>query len=88
LTLGYVANADSSRSIFTLLNLFFLFGAFSFPSTGILGLIRECVPTYQLYILSYWGVDHSVSLLAPLICLSVYILLFLYLFQKVYRKTC
>ncbi|KAB8032242.1 ABC-2 transporter permease [Fluviispira multicolorata] len=87
MAIGYAANPESSRSIFTLLNLLLFFGSFSLPATGIFGTVRNFIPTYQWTVLSYSFVDKSISILNPLICLAAYSFFFLFLFQKMYRKT-
>lgn len=82
MSIGYIASPESSRSIFTLLNLLMLFGAFSLPGTGILSIVREGVPTYQWLRLSQKIIDPQVSILAPLVCLGIYTLVFGGLFAK------
>lgn len=86
MTIGYTANAESSRSIFTLLNLLLLFGSFSLPSTGFFSYVREGVPTYQWMLLSSKIIHPEISPVAPLVCLGVYTIIFAFLFQKVYFK--
>lgn len=86
MTIGYAANAESSRSIFTLLNLLLLFGSFSLPSVGFLGYFRLIVPTYQWRMLSLKIIDPTINALTPLICLFVCTLIFVFLFQKVYFR--
>jgi ABC-2 type transport system permease protein len=87
MTIGYAANAESSRSIFTLLNLLLLFGSFSFPATGLASYLRLLVPTYQWMNLSMRGISPEISILSPLLCLGGYTLVFAFLFQKAYFKT-
>lgn len=47
ITIGYLANQDAARSIFTILNLLFLFGSFGFSSTGIFYRLQEFILSYQ-----------------------------------------
>lgn len=86
MTIGYAANPESSRSIFTLLNLLLLFGAFTLPGTGIFSYIREVVPTFQWMLLSSKIHMPNINVFPPLICLGVYSIVFAFLFQKVYFK--
>jgi ABC-2 type transport system permease protein len=86
MTIGYAANPESSRSIFTLLNLLLLFGSFSLPATGISSYIRMFIPTYQWMLLSSKVVEPSLPILFPTICLAAYALIFAFLFQKIYFK--
>lgn len=86
MAIGYAANPESSRSIFTLLNLLLLFGTFSLPASGFLSVLRQGIPSYQWMVLSTKVVDPSVSVMGPLICLFCYFLFFLFLFQRSYRK--
>ena len=86
MTIGYAANVESSRSIFTLLNLLLLFGAFSLPGTGIFSYLREGIPTYQLVVLSLKIISPEINIISPLICLGVYTIVFAFLFQKVYSN--
>lgn len=87
MTIGYAANPESSRSIFTLLNLLLLFGAFSLPAQGLASLIRLAIPTYEWSLLSMKVVDPMISVVPPLICLGLYTLVFALLFQRVYWKS-
>jgi len=87
MTIGYASSPESSRSIFTLLNLLLLFGAFSLPGSGIFSYVRQAIPTYQLTQLSLNIILPNVNVISPLVCLAVYTVLFAFLFQKVYFKT-
>jgi ABC-2 type transport system permease protein len=87
MTIGYAANAESSRSIFTLLNLLFLFGSFGLPSKGFFSYVKEAVPTYQWLKLSSKIVQPEISVIPPLICLGAYAVVFAFLFQKIYFKS-
>lgn len=87
MTIGYAANPESSRSIFTLLNLLLLFGSFALPGTGIFGIIRDFVPTYQWSQLSFAHLDHNINPAVPLAWLSGYSLLFIVIFKKVYQNS-
>ncbi|MES2613973.1 MAG: hypothetical protein V4591_01005 [Bdellovibrionota bacterium] len=86
MTLGYAANPESSRSIFTLLNLLLLFGSFSLPASGIFYFIKQGIPTYQWMLLSLKVVEPEISVISPLICLGVYTVVFAFLFQKIYSR--
>jgi ABC-2 type transport system permease protein len=87
MTIGYASHPDSSRSIFTLLNLLLLFGAFSLPNTGIFAYINQIIPTYQWNQISLRIVSPNISLTSPLICLACYVMVFAFLFQKTYFKS-
>ncbi|BBH52875.1 hypothetical protein [Fluviispira sanaruensis] len=87
MAIGYAANPESSRSIFTLLNLLLFFGSFSLPATGIFATVRSFIPTYQWTVLSYSYVDRTINIVEPLICLSLYSFLFLILFYKIHKKS-
>lgn len=82
MSIGYMASPESSRSIFTLLNLLMLFGAFSLPATGVFSIVREGVPTYQWLRLSQKMIDPQISILGPVVCLCLYTLVFGGLFAK------
>ena len=84
MTIGYSANAESSRSIFTLLNLLLLFGSFRLPGVGIFIYIRQLIPTYQWNLISFKIVSPEISLTSPIICLSSYVIVFAFLFRRVY----
>lgn len=87
ITIGFLASPESSRSIFTLLNILLLFGAFSLPSEGVFSIIRECIPTYQWSQLSYAYVDKNLNPLIPLLWLIGYSIFFIILFKIVYKKS-
>jgi hypothetical protein len=86
MTIGYAANPESSRSIFTLLNLLLLFGSFSLPATGFFAALRQGIPSYQWTILSSKIVDPNLSVTGPLVCFGAYFLVFLFLFRRFYHK--
>lgn len=86
MTIGYAANPESCRSIFTLLNLLLLFGSFSLPGSGVFSYIRQGIPTYQWMLLSSKVISPEISIMSPLICLSIYTIVFAFLFKKVYFK--
>jgi ABC-2 type transport system permease protein len=85
--IGYAANPESSRSIFTLLNLLLLFGSFALPGSGFFGMIRNFIPTYQWSLLSFAQIDQGINPSIPLLWLCGYTLLFILIFQKVYHKS-
>ncbi|KAB8041061.1 hypothetical protein GCL60_03745 [Silvanigrella paludirubra] len=87
MTIGYAANPESSRSIFTLLNLLLLFGSFALPSVGFFGILREFVPTYQWSQISFSHINSEISPTTPLIWLGGYSILFILLFKKVYSRS-
>jgi len=86
MTIGYAANAESSRSIFTLMNLLLLFGSFSMPNTNFFSYVKEVIPTYQWMMLSSKIIRPEISLIAPIVCLGAYTVVFAFLFQKIYFK--
>lgn len=87
MTIGYAANPESSRSIFTLLNLLLLFGSFALPEIGIFSIIRDFIPTYQWSQLSFAHIDHHINPAIPLLWLSGYSLIFIIIFKKVYKNS-
>lgn len=86
ITIGYLANPESSRSIFTLLNLLLLFGSFSLPSTGAFFFLREFVPTYQWAQLSNKVFDKSANVLPALLILAGYSILSMIFFIHTYKR--
>lgn len=42
-----LVNPESARSVFVILNLGLLFGSFSVSATGLLGYVRDIIPSYQ-----------------------------------------
>lgn len=86
LTIGYAAHPDSARSIFTLVNILLLFGAFSFPDAGLFSVLRHGVITFQLLNLSLYRHDHTISAFGSIMCLGTYAILALYFFGRVYRR--
>lgn len=77
MTIGYLANQDSARSIFTILNLLFLFGSFGFSSTGIFYHIQEFILSYQWVTLQKSVFDSSLSTLMPIFSLLGYTMIFM-----------
>lgn len=86
MTIGYAANPESSRSIFTLLNLLLLFGSFALPSAGFFGTLREFIPTYQWSQISFSHINSNTTPTIPLLWMSGYTILFLISFKKVYSR--
>ncbi len=84
MTIGYIANPDSSRSIFTLLNLLFLFGSFSIPSNGIFGFLREFVPTYQWAQISFSQLNSKINPTISILWLCGFSIFFLFAFKRAY----
>lgn len=87
MSIGYAASPESSRSIFTLLNLMLLFGSFSLPDGGLFSYVRAAVPTFQWKELSLHILNPASSIVSPLVCLSVYTILFAMFFGRVYSKS-
>ncbi len=76
ITIGYLANKDAARSIFTLLNLLFLFGAFGFTQTGIVYKIQNFILSYQWVTLQKHIFDPSISITTPILSILGYIVVF------------
>ncbi|APJ03514.1 hypothetical protein [Silvanigrella aquatica] len=87
MTIGYAANPESSRSIFTLLNLLLLFGSFALPGEGIFGTLRNLIPTYQWAQLSLAHINPTINSAIPLLWLCGYSILFIIIFKKVYKRS-
>ncbi len=87
MTIGYATTPESSRSIFTLLNLLLLFGAFALPDSGIFGIAREFIPTYQWAQLSFSHINPLINPLTPSLWLTGYSIIFLIAFQKIYSRS-
>ena len=87
MTIGYAASPESSRSIFTLLNLLFLFGSFGLPKNSLFSFFQNVIPTYQWLQLSLNILEPNRHALPALLCLGGYTLLFVFLFQKIYFKS-
>lgn len=72
LTIGMLANQESARSIFTLLNLLFLFGSFEFATTGFIAHIQKFILTFQWVTLQKSIFDSNISIFMPIICMAIY----------------
>jgi ABC-2 type transport system permease protein len=74
MSLGSLVGPDSARSLFTLLNLLLLFGAFALPQhkTSFGVSLSDFVPTYQWMRLSYSYIDKSINPIVPLLWLAAY----------------
>lgn len=78
IAIGYLANQDSARSIFTILNLLFLFGSFSMSATGIVYKIQNFILSYQWVVLQRSIFETNISPLAPIITLLAYTIIFIF----------
>lgn len=83
MAIGYAANPESSRSIFTLCNLLLLFGSFSLPSTGFFGIVRQAIPSYQWSALSLLVIAPE-SVVGPLLCFAFYTVVAALWFRRSY----
>ncbi len=79
--LGYRINPEASRGLFVFLNLLLLFGAFSFPETGFLSVVRNFVPSYQWMMATLSHVIPGANVLTPWYWLLGYTVVF-YLFAQ------
>lgn len=85
MTIGYLANPDSSRSIFTLLNLLLLFGSFSLPANGVFGFLREFIPTYQWAQISFSQINSKINPTLSILWLCGFSILLLFAFNRAYK---
>ena len=84
MTIGYIANPDSSRSIFTLLNLLLLFGSFSLPNEGVFKYLREFVPSYQWAKISLIYLEQNTISMSPVFWLCGLSCFLIFAFQRTY----
>lgn len=86
IAIGYLANQDAARSIFTILNLLFLFGSFGMSATGIIYQIQKFILSYQLVILQRSIFETNISQLAPIFTILIYTVLFVCVIYLSMRK--
>ena len=79
--LGNVLNPAASRSVFVLLNLLLLFGSYVLSDHGVIGLLRESIPSYQWLLFSTDTLTGKTPMY-PLLWMLGYTVLF-YLLTKV-----
>jgi len=87
ITVGYAASQDTARSIFTLLNLLFLFGSFGFTQTGVFYKIQEFILSYQWVVIQKRIFDPNISLVTPLMTLFGYILVLSFLLRYAFKSS-
>lgn len=86
LSIGYLANQEGARTIFTLVNLLLLFGSFGLPGEGIWATLRQLIPSYQVNQLSRGIFDSQVSFVGPIGCSALYTVVFALLFLYAYKR--
>ncbi len=87
MSLGYIISLESCRSVLTLLNLFLFFWTFALPEKGLLSYFRHLVPTYAWKELTLNFVNNGQILFLPLLCMTLYFFVFLFIFLRAYKKT-
>lgn len=89
ITIGYAANTESSRSIFTLLNLLLLFFALQTTQSGFVLFLQHLLISYQWRVLALSAIHQArpgESWLAALVCLGCYTGVFALLFRRIYYR--
>lgn len=86
IAIGFLSNQDAARSIFTILNLLFLFGSFGMSATGIIYKIQQFILSYQWVMLQRSIFEKNISQIAPILTLLGYTILFVFVIYFSLRK--
>lgn len=86
IAIGFLSNQDAARSIFTILNLLFLFGSFGMSATGIIYKTQQFILSYQWVMLQRSIFEKNISQIAPILTLLGYTILFVFVIYFSLRK--